>query len=98
MSSNYEASVILAVYFKDMFNDLIHVGIAHSPEEARALELKDIYRVIEDFGQASHCKCQISLEVSEYDNALTTVSCIDEYGVVGFRFKYYTFVADNKEE
>ncbi len=91
----YEASVICTVFDgKYGFEDVLLIGIAHSPVEARSLVFDDILRVMQDFGDG---KCEIENGVSEYDEPITIVRTHDKNGSE-YTWNYYCLFNENKRK
>lgn len=74
----YEACLILVAFDREYnYEDTTLIGIARSIEEAAKLQLMDIFRLMEDFGQD---ECRVVNTRSEYDYPVTIVHTKDDYG------------------
>ena len=94
--SDYKASVMCAVFDdKYRFIDVILIGIADNEDKAKALQMDDIWRVMEDFGSG---KCEIETTRSEYDEPITVVHT-HEAGNDGYtkHWHYYCLFDDSVE-
>jgi hypothetical protein len=91
---NYEATIICTVFNdKYEFEDNLLLGVVHSPLEAKALLMQDIFRVMEDFG---HDKCEIENSRSAYDEQITIVHTYDD--TVRHHWHYYCLFKDPQKE
>lgn len=86
----YEASIICVVFDeKYEFDDILHIGIAHSPTEAQSLIMGDIWRVIEDFGEG---KGEIEESRSAYDEPITIAHTYDKTNNYVMHWHYYCLI------
>lgn len=92
VSDAYEAILTCVVFDNDYnFEDILHIGIAHSKEEASNLLLNDIWRVMEEFGND---KCSMENARSEYDEPVTIVHTEGE--LIHHWHYYLQFLKDHR--
>lgn len=92
MEKKYEATVLCVAFSEDGtdFEDILYMGVAHSPQECGDLIMQDLWRLIEDY--EPH---EISVKEgrSIYDEPITIVKCGKDV------YHYYIlFKEDNKNE
>lgn len=91
----YEASIICVVFDnKGAYEDLLQIGIAHSPTEACSLLMEDIWRVMKDFGDG---KGEIEESESIYGEPLTVVITNSKHAGIN-HWHYYCMVDERKSE
>lgn len=93
--SNYKASIVCTVFNeKYEFEDILLIGIANNKDEACALLMGDIFRVMKDFGLG---KCEIEESRSVYDEPITIVHTHDASNEGLTMHWHYYCLLDNHE-
>ena len=96
MNETYEASII-AVSFDEKyeFEDILHLGIAHSKTEALSIQQDEIMRLYEDFTDENqnHVPIEYSEGRSQYDEPI----CVIKYAA-GYEHIYCLFNKKKEDE
>lgn len=89
----YEASIIAVCFDKKYkFKDILHLGIAHSKEEAKSILFNEMHRLYEDYENDDGKKVPIKYRTSrsQYDEPIE----IFEY-LEGFEHIYCLFTEES---